>query len=303
MSERLVGPVAVDGGSLDRSVLADGALQREFDRRGYVVVDLLDPPAVARLRSTYFTARDSEEGVNPPGAYDDAYAEFSVIHSRPEFRRRAYEVVTEEVAPPAERLLVDYRPLVANFVNKPPGTGVVPVHQNWAVVDEGRYQSVSVWVALSDCGVEDGAMWMAPGSHRRLRGPRGMWALAAFVGIDEADVKSALTPVPVRAGQAILLDDAIVHWSPPNRGHDDRLAVQFVMVPAEADALFATQVGGDERLLDVEVRVVEPAFFFDFWHGVGDDAHGWVVDRIRVPVPSFTAEDLVALADPGPVGP
>jgi ectoine hydroxylase-related dioxygenase (phytanoyl-CoA dioxygenase family) len=295
---RVIGPVAAADCHLDRPVFADPELQREFDRAGYVVVDLLDAPSLERLRSTYFRARDSSTGVNPPGAYNDAYAEFSVIHSRPDFRREAFDVINEVTRPCADRLLVDYRPLVANFVNKPPGTGVVPAHQNWAVVDERRYQSVSVWIALSDCGVEDGAMWMAPGSHRRLRGPRGMWGLAAFVGIDPEDIESVLTPVPVRAGQAVLLDDAVVHYSPPNRGAEDRLAVQFVMVPSEAEAVFSTQVGGDERHLDVEVRVVEPAFFFDFWHGDGDDDHARIVDRIRVPVVSFTAADLAALADP-----
>ncbi len=298
MSARVIGPVAADDCSLGRPVFGDAGLQQEFDRLGYVVVDLLDASSVERLRSTYFDARDSAEGVNPPGAYNDAYAEFSVIHSRPDFRRDAFDVINEITAPRAGRHLVDYRPLVANFVNKPPGTGVVPAHQNWAVVDERRYQSVSVWIALSDCGIDDGAMWMAPGSHRRLRGPRGMWGLAAFVGIDEADIESVLTPVPVRAGQAVILDDALVHYSPPNKGTEDRLAVQFVMIPAEADALFSTQVGGDERYLEVEVRVVEPEFFFDFWHGDGDDDYGRVIDHIRVPVVSFTAEDLAALADP-----
>jgi hypothetical protein len=295
--------LTVEDCRLDRPVFVDADLQAVFDREGYVVVDLLDEGEVERLRSTYFDARSSADGVNPPGAYNDAYAEFSVIHSRPDFRRAAFALFDEVVAPRARRLLEDYRPLVANFVNKPPGTGVVPAHQNWAVVDEQRFQSVSVWVALGDCRIEDGAMWMAPGSHRRLRGPRGMWGLAAFVGIDEQDIESVLTPVPVRAGQAILLDDAVVHWSPPNQGAEDRLAVQLVMVPSEADAVFSTQVGGDDRHLDVEVRVVEPEFFFDFWHGDGDEAHARLVDRILIPVVSFSAEDLAALAGASPPPP
>jgi len=99
-------------------------------------------------------------------------------------------------------------------VNEPPGTGVVPAHQNWSVVDEARFQSVSVWVALDDCSLANGTMLMGDGSHLTLRGPRGMWAYEAFRDVQDELVRSHLTTVEVRAGEAIILDDAVVHYSP-----------------------------------------------------------------------------------------
>lgn len=268
---------------LTRRVFRDDALQAAFDERGYVTTRLVSPSEVEQLRTIYLEAAAEEEGLNPPGAYNDTYAEFSVIHSRVDLRERFFTEIAAVLGPRVAAVLEGYRPLVANFVNKPPGTGVVPAHQNWSVVDESRFQSVSVWVALVDCVMDNGAMYLYDGSHRGLRGRRGMWAYAAFSEIEEELVDELLTPVFVQAGDAIILDDSVVHYSPPNESSEARLAIQYVMIPDEAEALFHQQVGADADTLDVAVWRVDEGFFFDFWHGDGDPEHGEVVDRLAVP--------------------
>jgi hypothetical protein len=289
------GVFAASDCDLSRPVFTDPRLQEEFDRRGYVVVDLLDPTEVAALSTTYRRAAEGDRGVNPPGAYNDTYAEFSFVHSWPDFRRQAFDHITELVGPRADALLVDHRPLLANFVNKPPGTGVVPAHQNLSVVDESRYQSVSVWVALVDCVVDNGAMLLGDRTNRGLRGRRGMWSYEVFGGVQDALVEEFLRPVVAEAGQAVILDDAVIHCSPPNRTAEQRLAIQLVMVPAEADALFFQQVGTEGDALAVDVWQIEEGFFFDFWDGMGDRSFAEAVTRIEVPVPHFDVPTLRAL--------
>lgn len=295
MSAEPVGIFPPERCELGRPVLRDRSLHEEFDRLGYVVVDFLTPAEVARLVEGYTEAAESPVGINPPGAYNDTYAEFSVIHSRPEFRREAFDLMTGILTHRANDFLVDYRPLVANFVNKPPGTGVVPAHQNWSVVDEANYQSVSVWVALVDAEVDNGALSFCDGSHRTLRGRRGMWAYQAFSGIEDGLIDEFLTPVSVRAGQAVILDDAVLHYSPPNRTDAPRLAIQFVMIPQEANALFFQQVGARGDVLEVDVWEIDERFFFEFWHGNGDARFGRVMSRVDVHAPPFDLEGLRAL--------
>lgn len=283
--------------SPQRAVLRDPALEEEFQRRGYVTVPLLSPGEVARLYD-FYTERAGEEGPNPPGAYNDTYAEFSVIHSRPDFRAEAYDIITEVVTPHAQEHLVDYRPLLGNFVNKPAGTGVVPAHQNWSVVDEHHFQSVSVWVALVDCVVENGAMLMLDGSHRDFREPRGMWTYETFNGLEDLLVREYLTPVCAKAGEAVILDDALVHYSPPNRTAQRRLAIQHVMVPEVAESLFYQQIGEHDDQLEVDVWKVEPAFFFDFWHGDGDTNHATKLERVDIPKPDHDEGAIRRLYQP-----
>lgn len=287
-----LGFLPVEACSIERPVLRDPALQHQIEDRGYVVLPFLDPAEVATLVAGYDRIAADVGGANAPGDYNDVYAEFSVIHSRPEFRRRAFELITSVLVPVADKHLVDHRPLFANFVNKPPGTGVVPAHQNFSVVDERRFRSVSVWVALVDCVLDNGAMSMLDGSHRSLRGRRGMWAYQAFDGIDQEHLDALLTPVEVSAGHAVILDDAVLHYSPPNRTDHRRLAIQFVMVPAEVPALWFQEVGAGGDGLDVAVWEVDERFFFEFWHGDGDEAYGHRTEQVTVPAPPLDLDAL-----------
>jgi hypothetical protein len=122
-----------------------------------------------------------------------------------------------------------------------------------------------------------------------------MWSYAAFSEAEDDLVDELLTPVPVRAGQAIVLDDALVHASPPNTTAEGRLAIQFVMVPHEADAVYCRRVGERDGLLDVELWRVDGPYFFDFWDGEGDARHGELIERIQVPDARFDAAALRSL--------
>lgn len=282
-----------------RRCLHDPELQERLDDVGYVVVPLLSSEQVAELTDGFDAIAADLGGTSAPEDYNSTYAEFTIIHSQPDFRRRAFELICSTLQPAIERYLIDYRPLVANFVNKPPGTGVVPAHQNFSVVDEAVERSVSVWVALVDCTMANGAMAMLDGSHRNLRGRRGMWAYQAFTGIEQEALDPLLTPVEVPAGHAVILDDALVHYSPPNLTQERRLAIQFVMVPAETPAYWFQQVGEDEAAIEVAVWEIEPQFFFDFWHGDGDERFAKPAGTMRVPNPVLELDGLLDLVAGG----
>ncbi|MCU1368925.1 MAG: Protein involved in biosynthesis of mitomycin antibiotics/polyketide fumonisin [Ilumatobacteraceae bacterium] len=298
-----LGFLEADACDIDRPILRDPALQAEFEETGYVVLPLLDAEQVATLVDGYDRLAAALDGSSAPEDYNDTYAEFSIIHSRPEFRRRAYDLITSVLEPVAERHLVDMRPLIANFVNKLPGTGVVPTHQNFSVVDEAEHRSVSVWVALVDCVLENGAMSLLKGSHQTLRSRRGMWAYQAFSQIDQGQLDPKLTRVEVHAGDAVILDDALVHYSPPNQTGERRLAIQFVMIPQEARPLWFQQVGATDDGLDIEVWEIDERYFFEFWHGDGDERYGTHADRIVLPKVDLDLAMLEQLLAPAPAEP
>ncbi|MSY79458.1 MAG: hypothetical protein F2694_07405, partial [Actinobacteria bacterium] len=76
-----------DSCNVGRTVLRDSEQQSEFERRGYVVMPFLSAEQVDQLVFGYDSIAQSLGGASKPEDYNDTYAEFSIIHSRPEFRR------------------------------------------------------------------------------------------------------------------------------------------------------------------------------------------------------------------------
>lgn len=271
--------------------LVDDEQEALLLERGWVVLPFLSPGEVASLRS-FYQERAQDGAHNPVGAHDPTYAEFSVIHSHPSFREAAFDQIVRTSRKAADRLLQGHRPLVANFVNKAPGTGVVPLHQNWYVVDEARYRSVSVWIALVDCDDDNGTLQLLAGSHSVFREPRGMWAYEAFVDLEHL-IGPSLESVHVRAGDAIILDDAVLHYSAPNRSDADRLAIQLIMVPTDATPLFCERTAIDGEHQQVNIWEVDERFFWEFWHGAGDRRYGQVIDQIELPAQPMGADQFL----------
>jgi len=289
-----------DARFLDRPVMRDPQAEDELSRRGYVVVDLLDADEVAELRD-FYDHRAAQGDLNPEGAYNPEFAEFTTMNNRSDFRQVAYEKVVSVTAAATARHLLDYRPIVANFVNKPTEGGLVPIHQNMSLVDEEQNRSVSVWIALVDCDRSNGTIQFVDRSHLVMRGRRGTWAYQQFAGVDDGTIDQLFHAVPVRAGQAIVLDDAVVHYSAPNRSDRRRLAIQLVMIPAECPALYFEVAEQREDELELDVLEIGPEFFFDFWNGVGDHRHAQRVDRVVAPNPVHGAAALrIAAGSTGP---
>ncbi len=97
-----LGFLAADACDIDRPILRDPALQADFEEVGYVVLPFLGAEAVATLVDGYDRLAAELDGSSAPDDYNDTYAEFSIIHSRPEFRRRAYDLITSVLEPVAD---------------------------------------------------------------------------------------------------------------------------------------------------------------------------------------------------------
>jgi hypothetical protein len=277
-----------------RRLFRDDGLEREFARRGFVVVPFLSPEEVSGFYDWYVEKRRRDE-VNAPGAYNAQWAEFSIIHSREDFRREVFGKITGAFAARTAELLDRYRPLIANYILKEPGgKGAVPVHQNWSVVDESRYASVSIWCPLVDTTIENGTLQMVEGSHRMFRGQRGSWGSHNFHDVEPLILDRFLTPVPVRAGEAIVLDDSIIHFSTLNRSPEIRLALQLIMIPEEAEALYFYRdpARADGRVQRFEVG---PEYFFRFENWLGNPEKARLLDEIEVETPNYTESEFLDL--------
>lgn len=241
-----------------RPTLKDQKLQNEFDATGYVVVDLFKPSEIAELKRIISKpeVEKAESGFNIETSY-----KLSFFSDSPAYRKKVFELIGSYCQPFVDRFLDNYEPLIVNTFDKKPGEGEVPIHQNWTFVDESNATSVSVWIPMIDTTRINGTMEVVKGSHEflsKFRSPSIPWAFENLRGIIRDEF---MQPINTEVGQAVILDDSILHYTSVNNSNEIRTAVQLIMKPKEAAALHYYKHANSNR---VDVYEVDSEFFTKF---------------------------------------
>lgn len=241
-------------------VFRNPELQRQFDVDGYVLLrQFLGKEEVEALKRAYFDLLPESGGAMTGEEADfksssEITYDFTFIDRNWEYKQKVFDVISAAFAPHYTPLLADYTPIIANFIHKGEDGGEVPLHQNWAFVDETRYTSVSIWVPLVDSTRANGTLEIAPGSHKRFgqyRGPMVPWECEQ---IKEAILRDYLVPMEAEAGDCVVLDDSVVHYSNINRTDGLRLTIQLILIPQGVPSLHYHL---DRAANPDEVRILE----------------------------------------------
>ncbi len=112
---------------------------------------------------------------------------------------------------------------------KPPGLQGQAWHQDERFIPTRDRSLVGAWIALDDANVDNGCLWVIPGSHRngRLYPTRDHGRPDEFDPTDESygfDDSSAI-PVEVAAGTVVFFNGYLLHRSLKNRSSGTRMAL------------------------------------------------------------------------------
>lgn len=217
-----------------RIVFKNAELQKQFEKLGYVKIQVFTKEEIEDFRKFHESLQPNEQY----NKQDKSVSyHFSFLDSNKSYKQQVFDTLSKKFTRVLTETLVDYKPLVINFVQKEPGKGEVPVHQNWNFVDETKYYSVSIWCPLVDVGVENGALELIPGTHQLfrkvLRSPSIPWFFKKYI---KTLKEKYLQPICVKSGEILIFDDSIIHYSKPNKGNYSRLVIQVIAIPQEAQA-------------------------------------------------------------------
>ena len=212
-----------------RRIFQSDDLHREFTRKGFVVIPFLTIPEFQKLKSKF----EEEHPVLPAGGFHS-----STYSSDRIYKKRNSDFITAIFKDHFDDWFVDFRPLGSAWLYKLPGKrSDLILHQDWTIVDESRFIAANVWVPLVDADVENGTLHVLTGSHRIFPGLRGPTIPFPYQGNEDA-IKSNLIPLIVKAGDAVVLNQALVHQSPENRSGKTRAAITSGIVSKKADLKF-----------------------------------------------------------------
>jgi ectoine hydroxylase-related dioxygenase (phytanoyl-CoA dioxygenase family) len=204
-------------------------LAEDYARDGYVVVpDLLGSEEVATLREETRAIAAGERGAIlgadlVAGAGGDPLAAVLAIHfphkASPAMRDmlghpRIVSLLTELIGP-------DVKCMQSMLFVKNAGKPGQAWHQDEHYIPTRDRSLIGVWIALDDATIDNGCLWMHPGSHRAgVLYPTRTHGDARFDGGDEAHAfpypREGGTPIEVRAGGVSFFNGYTLHRSLDN---------------------------------------------------------------------------------------
>ncbi|MDB5227940.1 MAG: hypothetical protein JWN78_2133 [Bacteroidota bacterium] len=249
-----------------RPVFRNSDLEQKFQKDGYVVIPFLDKGEIQDLKNSYFETLPESGGLihsDDAGIKDLITYDFTFIDKNSAYKKLVFDVITAKFKSHVDNYLIDYRPIIANYIRKKTNNGEVPLHQNWAFVEERKCTSISIWCPLVDSNESNGTLQVVPGSHKRfgeIRGPMIPWELEK---IKDDIIGNCLIPMNISAGEAVILDDSIIHYSAINKTNDLRLAIQLILIPSETNSIHY-HMDPSKSTLKVDVLEVDVDFYMEF---------------------------------------
>ncbi|MFE3105274.1 phytanoyl-CoA dioxygenase family protein [Nocardia tengchongensis] len=209
------------------------AQQQAFARDGYLVLDNVltaDQVSAMNARIDHMVAQSATVTANTT-MYD---LEPNHRADRPRVRGLrdplaiplfAEVSVSNAVLDPVESLLGPHLRRELAFVNiKPPGSGPLQPHQDFAILPYTNDCLVVCGLALTDSTRANGCLHVVPGSHRRpiLDHHQDGVMIGAIQANDPSFDPNSVVPVEVPAGGMSIHHFRTVHAAPPNHATQDR---------------------------------------------------------------------------------
>lgn len=237
-----------------KRIFRDIAQHEKLWRDGYVPTPFLDKGQLAEVRALF-------ERLHPDGVKGFFTTTFSLDR---EYRYEVDSEIRRIAMPSIERLFQDYKLYCGSFIVKEPGPkSELILHQDMSLVDESIFTGMNIWCPLVDLTTENGAIEVLPRSHRLFPTYRGASLPDIYDGM-EKEVKSYLEVLYLKAGTAVVFDQSIIHYSPPNRSNEIRPVINIFITHQEAQIQIAFRNAEKYGPDKVEVFRQQDDFMMEF---------------------------------------
>ncbi|MBL7799999.1 MAG: phytanoyl-CoA dioxygenase family protein [Chitinophagales bacterium] len=248
--------------------------QKQFSRYGYVIIpSILNPSEIKQIRDTY--SKFSNEITQ---SFHTSHFSINV-----NYKKTIQEKIIEIVYPNLLPLLNNYVPVFANMMVKSADTNnFLQMHADWTYVDETKFRSISAWIPLVDTNKQNGCFGVIDESHvftNLIRGPR---IQQNNFKRDRVWVKKYGKLICLKAGDAIIFDHALLHFSLANFSGVVRPAINMSMVPKDVEVVhYCVPTGANE----IEKYIVDDLNFYL-------EYDNWERPRIGKPVEYLPIETI-----------
>jgi ectoine hydroxylase-related dioxygenase (phytanoyl-CoA dioxygenase family) len=266
-------------------IFNDSKLQEQFEKDGFVVVPFLNEAEVNTLSSLFYKLHKQV----PENFYSTTFS------ASPELKEEINEQTNRVFGSKTDQLFGNIKKLGSSFLCKAPGEGgKMHVHQDWTVVDESKFCSVTVWVPLVDTSEKNGAIRVLRGSHRFTDTLRAPTLPSEYAGLQN-EIWDEMELLPMKAGEAFIFNHALLHASSVNKTDKERLAITYGVIPAEA-GLMLYHLNENKKL----EKYLMPDDMFQRYHNIGQRPEfGEKVEELSYEVKPMSSLKLHSLINKG----
>lgn len=226
-----------DGRIRPPRMFSDETFDEQFWDTGAVTAPMLTNEAVVQFLGAmdHLHPRDNFD----PSTLEDPRGTYHCTFLDPDhdYRRRADELIRSTFGPRLADAVPGYRVLTGNIYVKPPGTGRFEIHQNWPTLEDMDIPTLTAWIPLQDTGFHNGTIRLVPGGHRVFPDIAAATSDRFFDDFETQLIETHLRPIELAAGEALIFDDSLLHWSSDNMSDAPRITVQIEMVPADTSTV------------------------------------------------------------------
>lgn len=196
----------------------DEKLKIDFNRNGYVVVDLFSIEEINYFKQVYQENRN-EHLIHQNVLHSTAdTANFDLI-------KRIHQQVVPHIEQKLQLIMKDFGILVSGFLTKIPGeNSSTSFHQDPTLVDEDIACSGNLWVPLQEVHENNGQLVVIPGSHRLGKNLRVTPDCPLYYRNYRDQLLGFSEPIPLKVGQAVILNHRMIHGS-TNNNEQERVAL------------------------------------------------------------------------------
>jgi len=235
-------------------MLRNKQVEQVMEREGVAIIPFLLHDELTQVNAFYSELKQDYKLEFTNGMH------MTLWHSDLGFKQKVKDRLLQLLQPAFERNFINCRRLNNIFmVKKAHTTGEFVMHNDWSVVDESKYRSINVWIALQDIVPHNGGLWVLKGSHKIDMPIRGGGALLPNFNAIAEQLKPYCVPVSAKAGEAVLFYHKTIHGSYPNTSDTDRAVCTFSIIPKQAELQICFQ-----KEIDSPLEIYQPEDDFNY---------------------------------------
>ncbi len=232
-------------------------INTELEKNGFAIASFASENQIAELFNYY----QQLPPINLPGTH------VTMFNPSYDYRKNVDKKIKEVCAQIAEDMMNGYCVLYTNFMVKETGAeGDFPVHQDWTYVDETEYSSYAFWIPLQTVNAQNGALHIVKKSHRFNTGLRGPYVHEPFQHLSNTIREKYAEPIVLKAGEVLIWDHRLIHFSLPNLSGASRIAFTLIMIPKNTE-VFHCIAKQDVDFDLVEQFAVDSEFYLNYQIG------------------------------------